>query len=107
MVSVADNSNYGRVLRAFEARHLPDVDRRTTVVILGDGRTNYHDDAADVLDRIRARARALLWLCPESPAQYALGDSAMSRYAPRCTRVLEVRCARDLEVAARAILALR
>jgi uncharacterized protein with von Willebrand factor type A (vWA) domain len=107
VVSIADNSNYGRVLRAFEARHLPDVDRRTTVVILGDGRTNYLDDAAEVLDLIRARARALIWLCPESPAQWALGDSAMSRYAPRCTRVLEVRCAKDLEEAARAILVTR
>jgi uncharacterized protein with von Willebrand factor type A (vWA) domain len=106
VVSITDNSNYGRVLRAFEA-HLPEIDRRTTVVVLGDGRTNYHDDAADVLDRIRERARALLWLCPEGPGEWALGDSAMSRYAPRCTRVLLVRCARDLEDAARAMVLLR
>ncbi len=104
IVSIADNSNYGRVLRTFEARHLNEVDRRTTVVVLGDGRTNYHEDSADVLDRIRARARALLWLCPESTGDYATGDSAMARYAPRCTQVLEVRNARDLEAAARAIL---
>jgi uncharacterized protein len=104
IVSIADNSNYGRVLRAFEARYLGEVDRRTTVVVLGDGRTNYHEDSAEVLDRIRERARALLWLCPESPGEYATGDSAMPRYAPRCTQVLEVRTARDLEDAARAIL---
>lgn len=104
VVSIADNSNYGRVLRAFEARYLDEVDRRTTVVVLGDGRTNYHEDSAEVLDRIRARARALLWLCPESTGEYATGDSAMARYAPRCTQVLEVRTARDLEEAARAIL---
>ncbi len=107
VVSIADNSNYGRVLRAFEARHGRDVDRRTTVVIVGDGRTNYHDDAADVLDRIRDRARAVLWLCPESSASFSLGDSAMNRYAPRCTQVLEVRCSKDLENAARTILATR
>ena len=107
VVSIADNSNYGRVLRAFDERFLRDVDRRTTVVILGDGRTNYHEDAAEVLDRIRERARALLWLCPESPSEWATGDSAMSRYAPRCTQVLEVRSVRDLENAARAILLAR
>jgi uncharacterized protein with von Willebrand factor type A (vWA) domain len=107
VVSVVDNSNYGRVLRAFDEGYLRDVDRRTTVVILGDGRTNYHDDAAEVLDRVRQRARALYWLCPESPAQWTSGDSAMGRYAPRCTRVLEVRCARDLEEAARTILLCR
>jgi hypothetical protein len=104
VVSVHDNSNYGRVLRAFEADHLGAVDRRTTVVILGDGRTNYHDDAADALDRVRERSRALLWLCPESRGEWSLGDSAMSRYAPKCTQVLEVRCARDLEDAGRAIV---
>ncbi len=107
VVPVTHNSSYGRVLRSFEERVLRDVDRRTTVVILGDGRTNYQDDAADVLDAIRARARALVWLCPEPRPQWATGDSAMARYAPKCTRVLEVRCARDLEDAARLLLALR
>jgi uncharacterized protein with von Willebrand factor type A (vWA) domain len=105
VVRVTDNSNYGRVLRAFERDHLRDVDRRTTVVVLGDGRTNYHDAAADVLDRIRQRARGLLWLCPEARGQWAEGDSAMSRYASKCTAVYEVRCAADLERAARAIVA--
>jgi uncharacterized protein with von Willebrand factor type A (vWA) domain len=107
VVSVHDNSNYGKVLRAFEERHLRDIDRRTTVVILGDGRTNYHPDAADVLDRIKERARALLWLCPESRGAWATGDSAMPRYERSCTKVLEVRTARELEDAARSMLALR
>jgi uncharacterized protein with von Willebrand factor type A (vWA) domain len=104
VISVHDNSNYGRVFRDFEARHLRELDRRTTVAILGDGRTNYHDDAADVLDRIRERAAALLWFSPESRAAWATGDSAMLRYAAKCTAVLEVRCARELEDAARTLL---
>jgi uncharacterized protein with von Willebrand factor type A (vWA) domain len=104
VVSIADNSNYGRVLRAFEERVLRDVDRLTTVVILGDGRTNYQEDAADVLDKIRARARTLVWLCPESRATWAIGDSAMPRYARKCTRVLSVRTARDLEEASRLLV---
>lgn len=107
IVPVTHNSSYGRVLRSFEERVLREVDRRTTVVVLGDGRTNYQDDGAEVLDAIRARARALVWLCPEPRPQWATGDSAMSRYAPKCTRVLEVRCARDLEDAARLLLSLR
>jgi uncharacterized protein len=86
---------------------LGDVDRRTTVVVLGDGRTNYTDPAAEVLDAVRARARALVWLCPEPRAAWATGDSAMPRYAPKCTHVLEVRCARDLEDAARLLVTLR
>jgi uncharacterized protein with von Willebrand factor type A (vWA) domain len=107
IVPVTHNSNYGRVLQAFEDRVLRDVDRRTTVVVLGDGRTNYQSDNADVLDRIRERARAVVWLCPEPRAAWATGDSAMNRYAPRCTKVLEVRSARDLEDAARLLVTLR
>jgi uncharacterized protein with von Willebrand factor type A (vWA) domain len=107
VVSVADNSNYGRVLRAFEERYMAAVDHRTTVVILGDGRTNYHEDAAEVLDRIRGRARSLLWLCPEEPSGWALGDSAMPRYAPKVTGVLQVRSARELEEAARKLMTAR
>jgi len=104
VVRSGDNSNYGRVFRTFEARHLRELDRRTTVAILGDGRTNYHDDAAEVLDHIRERVAALLWFTPESRSQWATGDSAMLRYAAKCTAVLEVRSARELEQAARTLL---
>jgi len=104
VIRVGDNSNYGRALRTFEQLHLREVDRRTTVVILGDGRTNYHDAAVEVLDSIRKRARALLWLCPEPRGSWAQGDSAMALYAQRCTAVHEVRCAEDLERAARKLL---
>jgi uncharacterized protein with von Willebrand factor type A (vWA) domain len=105
VVPAGENSNYGRVLRAFEARHLREIDRATTVVVLGDGRTNYHDASPEVLGRIRARCRALVWLCPEPRGSWATGDSAMARYAPQCTAVHEVSCARDLERAARRLVA--
>jgi uncharacterized protein with von Willebrand factor type A (vWA) domain len=107
VVPVTDNSNYGRVLRAFEARHLARLDRRTTVVILGDGRTNYHDAAEGTLGRIRARARALYWFCSEPRASWLIGDSAMPRYAPQCTKVFEVSTARELEEATRALVWVR
>jgi uncharacterized protein with von Willebrand factor type A (vWA) domain len=107
VVPVTDNSNYGRVLRAFEARHLAAIDRRTTVVILGDGRTNYHDAAEDTLGRIRARARGLYWFCSEQRVGWLTGDSAMPRYAPQCTKVFEVSTARELEDATRALVWVR
>jgi hypothetical protein len=100
-VRTNENSNYGRVLRTFERTVGRELDRRTSLVILGDGRTNAHDAAAEVLDRLRPRVRSLLWLCPESRSRWSVGDSAMPRYAPRCTRVFEVRSVADLERAAR------
>ncbi len=105
VVRAGENSNYGRVLRTFEARHLSEIDRATTVVILGDGRTNYHDASPEVLGRIRTRSRALIWLCPEPRGAWATGDSVMPRYAPQCSAVHEVSCARDLERAARRLVA--
>ena len=107
MVSLAHNSNYGRALAAFEDRVGRDVDRRTTVVILGDGRANYLADGADVVARLRERARAVLWVCPEAPGSWGSGDSAMPRYAAAATRVLVARTAKELEVAAREVVALR
>ena len=44
---------------------------------------------------------------PSREAAWAMGDSAMPRYAPKCTNVLEVRSARDLERAARLLVTLR
>jgi uncharacterized protein with von Willebrand factor type A (vWA) domain len=98
-----DNSNYGRVLRTFVARHLNQVDRATTVVILGDGRSNYHDPAPELLDAIRRRVRSLLWLCPEPRGEWSQGDSAMNLYAPRCTATYEVCTLYDLDRAARTL----
>ncbi|MCL2448162.1 MAG: VWA domain-containing protein [Polyangiaceae bacterium] len=103
VVSTADDSNYGHALRAFERCHSRDLDRRTIVVIAGDGRTNGHDAAPDVIDRLRSRSRALYWFCPEPRSRWSVGDSAMPRYAPKCTGVIEVTCADDLERAVRAV----
>jgi uncharacterized protein with von Willebrand factor type A (vWA) domain len=107
IVDVNDNSSYGRALLAFEERHISAIDRRTTVVVLGDGRTNYRPDGADVLGRIRERAKAVLWLCPEARGAWGMSDSAMLRYAARVDRVLEVRTAADLERAARELVSRR
>jgi uncharacterized protein with von Willebrand factor type A (vWA) domain len=103
VVPLDHDSNYGRALRAFEAHSRGFIDRRTTVVVLGDGRGNYYDSAPDVLDRIRGRARAVVWLSTEPRGQWGQGDSAMFAYAPRCSAVLEACCVADLEKAARAL----
>lgn len=105
-VSLTENSNYGRVFARFHREHLGAVDRRTTVVVIGDGRNNYQTDESWVLEDIRRRARALLWMNPERRGAWSIGDSAMAAYAPRCTRVLEVACAAELEAAARLLVAL-
>ncbi len=106
-VPMADGSSYGRVLAAFERRYADAIDARTTLVILGDGRTNYRPDGAEVIERLRMRARGVVWLCPEPRAQWGVGDSAMARFAARVDDVLDARSAADLERAARTLVARR
>ncbi len=107
VVSIGANSNYGRALTMLEANLEGTLDPRSTIVMLGDGRTNHLGDAVDVVRRLRERARAFVWLCPESPSSWGVGDSAMARYAEVATTVLPVRTARELEEAARRLVRLR
>jgi uncharacterized protein with von Willebrand factor type A (vWA) domain len=96
-VSLAANSNYGRVLRELHRRFLGAVTRRTTVLVVGDGRNNYNPPEAWVLDELRRRARRLLWICPEERATWGTGDSEMPSYAARCHRVATASTLEELE----------
>lgn len=87
VINVFSNSNYGRALKQFVDQHLEAVTSRTTVIIIGDGRSNYFPSEAWALQRVRARARHVLWLNPEQPSSWAFGDSAMRDYQPHTSRV--------------------
>jgi uncharacterized protein len=104
VIPMTSNSNYGRAFQMFESQFGKEIDKRTTVVVVGDGRTNYRSPALDVVERIRSRARSLLWLCPESKARWGSSDSAMLQYAKHVTRVLEASTANELELAARSLV---
>jgi uncharacterized protein with von Willebrand factor type A (vWA) domain len=103
-VSLAANSNYGRVLRRCHRELLASVTRRTTVLVVGDGRNNYNPPEAWVLDELRRRARRLLWICPEDRATWGTGDSEMPRYAARCDRVATAATLGELEAIAEALV---
>jgi uncharacterized protein len=90
VISVHSNSDYGRSLREYAALHLDSVTRRSTVLILGDGRTNYRPDEAWVVFELRRRAKAVLWLCPEPRGTWGFGDSRMPQYDLACTSTFEV-----------------
>ncbi len=103
-VSLAANSNYGRALRAFHADFMGAVTRRTTVLVVGDGRNNYNRPEAWVLDEIRRKAKRLLWICPEDRLGWGSGDSEMPLYAGRCDRVATATTLEELEGIAEALV---
>lgn len=104
LVPRSGNSAYGRVLRAFVRDHLAAVTRRTTVIVIGDGRTNYAPPEAWALAEVRRRARRVLWICPEPEVRWGSGDSEMPAYAAHCDRVATVTRLADLEGLAEALV---
>jgi uncharacterized protein len=90
-------SDYGHALESFWEQWGEQVRRRTTVIVLGDARTNYHDPAEGVLKAVRARAGHLFWLNPEPRAAWNSGDSVIASYQPFCDAVRECRNIRQLK----------
>jgi hypothetical protein len=84
------NTNLGHSLENFSGRYMDTVDHRTTFIVVGDGRNNFNDPRADLFKRIASRARATIWLNPESQALWGTGDSDMQQYAPMCSRTFQV-----------------
>lgn len=78
-------TDYGRSLEAFLEIQGPRLDRRTTVIVLGDGRTNYAEPRLDLLRAIAERVRSVIWLNPEPRTYWGQGDSRADAYARFCT----------------------
>src|SRR2546429_9529529 len=96
VINVAATSNCGHALKMFHTPWLGSVPRRSTVIVLGDGRTNYNPPNAWVLGELKRKCRRLIWLCPEEPHSWGFGDSEMPLYARHCHRVESVRSLDDL-----------
>ena len=91
------HSDYGHAFQAFWERWGSEITPRTSVVVLGDARNNYHQANAWVLDEVRKKARRLYWLNPEPRSYWDTGDSVASLYGAHCDGVFECRNLRQLE----------
>jgi len=99
------SSDYGGSLVDFEKSWIKTVTPKTTVIVLGDARTNNLDPRADILRRISERSKRLVWLNPEGRMAWGWGDSEMPRYATFCTVVRQCATAKQLERAVSDIVA--
>jgi uncharacterized protein len=97
VIAFDGHSDYGRALMVFHDRYAKDLTKRSTVLILGDARNNYHQAHAEVLADLHHRAKAVYWLNPEPTSYWNSGDSIVAQYAPHCDRVIECRTLRQLE----------
>jgi uncharacterized protein with von Willebrand factor type A (vWA) domain len=96
-VRLDGHSDYGMVLESFWDQWGSQIRKRTSVIILGDGRNNYHTSRSWVLKSVRQRARHLYWLNPEPTSSWDTGDSIVSEYGKHCDKMVECRNLRQLK----------
>ena len=97
VVWVDGHSDYGHAFEVFWERYGRDVGPKTTVLILGDARNNYHASQSWVIREMGKKARHVYWLNPEPRAYWDTGDSIVGEYAAHCDGTYECRNLRQLE----------
>jgi len=97
-------SDYGQMFIDF-CEHYPMVlDKKTTLLVVGDARNNYNRDHADYFQKICAQVRRVIWLNPEPKEKWNQEDSIISVYGEYCNQVFECRNLQQLESVTRKIL---
>ncbi len=97
VVWVDGHSDYGHAFEVFWDRWGKDVGPKTTVLLLGDARNNYHASQSWVIKEMRHKARHVYWLNPEPRSYWNTGDSIVGEYATHTDGVYECRNLRQLE----------
>ena len=97
VIWVDGHSDYGHAFTVFWERWGEEITPRSSVLLLGDARNNYHASQAWVIKELQARARHVYWLNPEPRAYWDSGDSIVGEYAVHCDNVVECRTLRQLE----------
>lgn len=80
IVGVSGHSDYGRVFGIFEERYADAITPKTSLLVLGDARTNYQNPNLSAVRRLVRRSRHAYWLNPEPRKDWDSGDSAASAY---------------------------
>jgi len=91
VLDVDADSDYGSAFGTFGEEFGTAITRRTTVIVLGDGRGNGKDANVQAFEEITRRARETVWITPEPRYSWRLGSCDLPAYATYCDRVHVVR----------------
>ncbi|MFR9751566.1 vWA domain-containing protein [Nocardia sp. 004] len=80
VVGLDGHSDYGHALAGFADTYPDAVTSRSSLLILGDARTNYRDPELSTLRSLVEVAKHAHWLNPEPRSQWGSGDSAADAY---------------------------
>jgi uncharacterized protein with von Willebrand factor type A (vWA) domain len=97
VADVSGYTDYGRVWLEFLTEISDELDPRSTVIVLGDARTNGRQPHAEVFAQVAERAGRLFWLNPEPKLYWNYGDSVMAAYERYCDGAFECWTTRHLE----------
>ena len=97
VIWVDGHSDYGHAFEIFDEKFAKDIGPKTTVIILGDARNNYHASQSWVIKNIEDKARKVFWLNPEPKSYWDTGDSIVGEYSNFCNGTFEVRNLKQLE----------
>ena len=73
-------TNYGRAFTKFVEEHSDALGPKSSLLILGDARSNYSDLALDKLKEMERNSRHAWWLNPEHRRHWDTGDSVAGKY---------------------------
>ena len=96
VIWVDGHSDYGHAFESFWDKYKKAITPKTSLLILGDARNNYHHSASWVLKEAHYQARKTYWLNPEPKAYWNTGDSIIGEYLPHLDGLFEVRNLRQL-----------
>ncbi|MCB0876415.1 MAG: VWA domain-containing protein [Solirubrobacterales bacterium] len=97
VADISGYTDYGRVWLEFLEEISADLDPRSTVIVLGDARTNGRDPHAAAFAKLTERAGRTFWLNPEPRLYWNYGDSVMAAYEPLTTESFECWTTKHLE----------
>ncbi len=83
-INLTAPTDYGAALQAFKKDHIQTLTHKTTLIIMGDGRSNYLNPQAHLLGEFREKCRRVIWLTPEPGNSWHSGDCELFSYQPHC-----------------------
>jgi uncharacterized protein with von Willebrand factor type A (vWA) domain len=107
VADISGYTDYGRVWVDFDQQVASDLDPRSTVIVLGDARTNGREPRADLFGKATEKAGRTFWLNPEPKLYWNYGDSVIGVYEQFCDGVFECWSSKQLEEFVRELTAVR
>lgn len=86
-VNLNASTDYGETLRHFRRDYMELLTKKTTLIIVGDARSNYMNPEDAILGQMRDRCRRVIWLNPEQESLWGTGDSEIKAYTHHCHEV--------------------